>query len=94
MSEPALPPYLAEFVEEARELDRRRLLVTFRPNLKWDFRDGVLEDQSERPDGEEFRSFLMGFRFFWMKSEKFFMRRVYDAAEKHLHGSDRAERLA
>jgi hypothetical protein len=91
-----LTPYLAEFVAEARELDRRRLLTTFRPNLTLDYRagEGGMRDLSERPDVEDFRSFVMGLRLFWMKGEKFYMERVYDAAAAHLAGTDRAERLA
>ena len=91
-----LTPYLAEFVDEARELDRRRLLTTFRPNLTLDYKaaDGGMRDQSTRPDVEEFRSFVMGFRLFWMTSEKFYMPRVYDTGAEQLAGTDRAERLA
>ena len=91
-----LPAYLSEFVDEARELDRRRLLATFRPSLTLDYRagQGGMKDESAAPDVEDFRSFVMGLRLFWMKGEKFYMERVYDAAAAHLAGTDRAARLA
>ena len=68
-----LTPYLAEFVAEARELDRRRILTTFRLNLTLDYRagEGGMKDLSKRPDVEDFRSFVMGLRLFWMKGERF-----------------------
>jgi hypothetical protein len=88
--------YLAEFLDEARELDQRRLLTTFRPSLTLDYRagEGGMKNQSPAPDVEDFRSFVMGLRLFWMKTEKFYLPRVYDAAAERLAGTDRAERLA
>lgn len=90
----ALTPYLREFVDEARELDRRRLLSTFRPNLTVSYVGGELTDSSEPPDIEDSRSFVMGLRLFWMTGEKFYIRRVYEAAAAQLAETDRAAALA
>ena len=87
--------YLREFLAEATELDRRRLLVSgYRPSLDITLVEQRFEDRSPRPDDEDLRSFLMGFRLFWAKRERFYLPKVYPIAQAALSDAALRARLA
>lgn len=72
---------LAGFVREADELAKRRFLQSgYVPTLDLALGLQGFKNRGPRPDEEDFRSFLISFRLFWMTREPFYLGYVYPVA--------------